>query len=148
MCVLLYINHKDGVDLDKFHTALSLQNHRGPDDFGVYVAKRPESALEDARKYSSSRPFLAVGHKRLSIIDLSTQSRQPVVNHKKRTFMSYNGEIYNFMDFASNSTSQSDTLTLFELLNTNYVNCLDSLNGMWGIIFGDLNKGENNILQG
>ena len=42
MCgVLLYINHKDGVDLDKFHTALSLQNHRGPDDFGVYVAKRP-----------------------------------------------------------------------------------------------------------
>ena len=143
MCgVLLYINHKDGVDLDKFHTALSLQNHRGPDDFGVYVAKRPESALEDARKYSSSRPFLAVGHKRLSIIDLSTQSRQPVVNHKKRTFMSYNGEIYNFMDFASNSTSQSDTLTLFELLNTNYVNCLDSLNGMWGIIFGDLNKGE------
>ncbi|MCA1705587.1 MAG: asparagine synthetase B, partial [Actinobacteria bacterium] len=55
--------------------------HRGPDDRGVWME-------EGAR--------VALGHARLSIIDLSSHGHQPMVSASGRLVLTYNGELYNF----------------------------------------------------
>jgi asparagine synthase (glutamine-hydrolysing) len=57
--------------------------HRGPDDSGVWV---DEAA------------GLALGHRRLSILDLSPTGHQPMASHCGRYVISFNGEIYNYLD--------------------------------------------------
>ena len=58
--------------------------HGGPDDAGIYIS--------DDRK-------VALGHRRLSIIDLSPAGHQPMSNLEKTVWITYNGEIYNFLEF-------------------------------------------------
>jgi asparagine synthase (glutamine-hydrolysing) len=60
--------------------------HRGPDDAGVWT---DEAA------------GLALGHRRLSILDLSPTGHQPMVSHGGRYVTSFNGEIYNYLDIRS-----------------------------------------------
>ena len=57
--------------------------HRGPDDDGIWV---------DERK------GIALGHRRLSIIDLSVEGHQPMVSSGERYVIACNGEIYNFRE--------------------------------------------------
>lgn len=54
--------------------------HRGPDDEGIFIS--------DDKK-------VALGHRRLSILDLSQNGAQPMVSHSGKMVMVYNGEIYN-----------------------------------------------------
>ena len=56
-------------------------SHRGPDDSGVWV---------------DAELGLALGHRRLSVLDLSPLGRQPMASADGRYLISYNGEIYNF----------------------------------------------------
>jgi asparagine synthase (glutamine-hydrolysing) len=57
--------------------------YRGPDDSGVWCDEAAGVAL---------------GHVRLSIIDLSASGHQPMVSHSGRYVITYNGEIYNYHD--------------------------------------------------
>lgn len=57
--------------------------HRGPDDEGFYRAEQAG---------------LALAHRRLSIIDLSAASHQPMVDEARKVALAYNGELYNFRD--------------------------------------------------
>src|SRR5689334_14045251 len=67
-------------DLDRLLRAIS---HRGPDDTDTYIDKEAGVAL---------------GHKRLSIIDLSYGGHQPMVNPNNGDVLVFNGEIYNFRE--------------------------------------------------
>ena len=77
------------LDEQRFKNALSLLNHRGPDDFGLYIDCENQIAL---------------GHTRLSIIDTSSNGKQPMVSESKRFIISYNGEIYNYESLRSELT--------------------------------------------
>src|SRR4026208_1917667 len=57
--------------------------HRGPNDQGIWVD--PTAGI-------------ALGHRRLSVIDLSPLGHQPMVSSAGRYVISYNGEIYNFRE--------------------------------------------------
>ena len=57
--------------------------HRGPDDGGLWVDEAAGVAL---------------GHRRLAVIDLSADGRQPMISRDERYVLSYNGEIYNFIE--------------------------------------------------
>ena len=52
--------------------------HRGPDDEGIYISENGKVAL---------------GHRRLSIVDLSKKGAQPMMSHSGRKVIAYNGEI-------------------------------------------------------
>ena len=55
--------------------------HRGPDDRGVWLGSG-----------------LALGHSRLSILDLSPRGHQPLVTGDGMGVLTYNGEVYNYLD--------------------------------------------------
>jgi len=86
--------------------------HRGPDDSGVWVDV-------DAS--------IGLGHRRLAVVDLSRQGRQPMESHDGRFVIAYNGEIYNHTDLRRHLADigaapndgwfgQSDTETLVEAI--------------------------------
>jgi len=88
MCGLLAVISKDfTLSLDniighsKFEAALNLQEHRGPDDWGV-----------------SYNEWYALGHRRLSIQDVSHGAVQPMVDKTGKVKIVFNGEIYNFQE--------------------------------------------------
>src|SRR5437870_8281812 len=58
-----------------------IMTHRGPDDAGYWVNGR-----------------IGLGHRRLSIIDLSPAGRQPMCNEDSTVWLVFNGEIYNFQE--------------------------------------------------
>ena len=80
MCGISGIVRKDGspVEEQRIRHMTDLVAHRGPDDSGLFF-----------------RPGLALGHRRLSIIDLNPRGRQPM-SFEDRYWITYNGEIYNY----------------------------------------------------
>jgi asparagine synthase (glutamine-hydrolysing) len=72
--------------LDPLRTMTDCLAHRGPDDHGLFVD-------EDAG--------VALGHRRLSIVDLSAEGHQPMPSAAGRYVIAYNGEIYNFRALAA-----------------------------------------------
>ena len=92
-------------------------NHRGPDDDGVFI--------ENNKDY-----FLALGMKRLSIIDLDSGS-QPIFSDDKNIMIFFNGEIYNYLSLKNNMISEginfysnSDTEVILKLYENYGLNSL------------------------
>lgn len=105
--------------------------HRGPDDFGSF----------------SDGPY-TVSHRRLRIIDLSVDGKQPMQNEDGTISIVHNGEVYNFRDLREKYAldkkfrfrSRTDTevlLYLYELLGVDFVH---ELNGMFSIAIWDGRK--------
>lgn len=108
--------------------------HRGPDGSGVEI-------FPDDR--------LALGHRRLSIIDLSERGRQPMSNEDGSVWISYNGEIYNFMELKNSLdparhvfASDTDTEVILHLYEERGVEAFSALNGMFAIALYDSRQGR------
>lgn len=108
-------------------------DHRGPDGSGVYLDGS-----------------IAFGHTRLSIIDLSEKASQPMVSKCKKYIISYNGEIYNYLELRKELIkegitfkSNSDTEVILNGFIKWKHKLLDKLNGMFA--FAILDKNKNNI---
>jgi len=71
------------VDESLVRRMTALLEHRGPDDLGVYLNHREKVSC-------------GLGHRRLSIIDLTEAGRQPMCNEDRTLWMVFNGEVYNF----------------------------------------------------
>jgi asparagine synthase (glutamine-hydrolysing) len=106
--------------------------HRGPDGEGVYVSPNGRVGL---------------GHRRLSIIDITSAGAQPMSNAKKSIWVTYNGEIYNFRELRDTLlrkgyrfVSKSDTEVLIYAYEEYGYNCVKHLNGMFAFVLWDESK--------
>jgi len=106
--------------------------HRGPDDGGIYIS-------EDGN--------VALGHRRLSIVDLSKNGAQPFVSASGRYVLVYNGEIYNAAELKKDLEkeisfrSTSDTEVLVEAIEKYGVDkTLEKIKGMFGFAVFDKEK--------
>lgn len=116
------INHINTDYKDFINNSFELMRHRGPD-------------YENITRINS---YLTFGHQRLSIIDLSSKSNQPIIN--KNSFLTYNGEIFNYKNlfknyFKKSAKSISDSLLLSKLLQKEGIGCLNELNGMFAFAY-------------
>ena len=100
--------------------------HRGPDDFGVY-----------------SDPYCSLGHRRLSIVDLST-GHQPMSNETGQIRVVFNGEIYNHADLrpeleaaGHRYQSRSDTETILHAYEQFGPDCVTRFRGMFAFAIWD-----------
>ncbi len=107
--------------------------HRGPDDDGFLV--------DEVRA-----PGLALGMRRLSIIDLKT-GHQPVWNETRDVAVIFNGELYNYRElrerlilFGHRFSTQSDTEILVHAWEEWGEDCLEELRGMFALALLDLRK--------
>jgi asparagine synthase (glutamine-hydrolysing) len=84
MCGIAGITYKQGpINSQLLQKSADLLIHRGPDDEGIYMSADKKTG------------FI---HRRLSFIDLSASGRQPLVNQQNQQVVTFNGEIYNYIE--------------------------------------------------
>jgi len=112
---------------------LLMQKHRGPDYTGTWIDNQS----------------IALGHNRLSIIDLTENANQPFHSECGNFVMVFNGEIYNYLELRNellayhNFKTNSDTEVLLVAYQRWGVNCLNKCNGMFS--FAIWNKKEQEL---
>ena len=126
--------------------------HRGPDGEGFLITNAPEyclhlqqqrpSALVVASQHKSQ---VVLGHRRLSIVDLSTSASQPMTEISERYWIVFNGEIYNHVALREElrqkgygfKTDHSDTEVILQAYACWGIECLQKFNGMWAFCIWD-----------
>ena len=129
----------DRATLDRMTSVLA---HRGPDDCGAL-----ERPLISRAPYADI-PGAALGHRRLSIIDLD-RGQQPLSNEDGTVWVTFNGEIYNYRDLRRRLEgaghvfrSGSDTETLVHLYEDEELGMFEHLNGMFAFALWDAVRGR------
>jgi asparagine synthase (glutamine-hydrolysing) len=133
MCGICGIVSSDPQEQTDAATILRMRDtliHRGPDDCGIYLG-----------------PGVALGHRRLSIIDLRPEGRQPMSNEDGSVKIVFNGEIYNFAEHRAwleerghRFKSRTDTEVIIHLYEELGVDCLRRLRGMFAFAIWDERK--------
>jgi asparagine synthase (glutamine-hydrolysing) len=132
MCGIVACYHFDGkpVNQTDLWQMTNQLTHRGPDDSGVWCQEN-----------------VGLGHRRLSIIDLSSAGRGPMSNVGSTRIVTYNGEIYNFQQVRSELESKgyvfrtkTDTEVILHAYTEWGVDCLSRFNGMFAFALWDADQ--------
>ncbi len=121
----------NAIDLKEVAAMRAALGHRGPDGEGLWHFKKDGIDV-------------AFGHARLAIIDLSDSGKQPMQSPDGTCCITYNGEIYNYVELRSELKAlghrflgQSDTEVLLSAYKQWGVQCLDRFNGMFSFAIWD-----------
>ncbi len=127
MCGICGFNWKDEELIKRMNDRIV---HRGPDQDGIYCDDE-----------------VSLGHRRLSIIDLSEHGRQPMYNEDKSVCLVFNGEIYNFQELREillqkghTFSSNSDSEVIIHAYEEYGTGVLDKLRGMFAFALYDLKE--------
>ncbi len=171
MCGIAAIVSRTGVRSDVIRQMTDLVRHRGPDDEGYLTVAAPGAAAElyggpatppdafaSGLAFSPTRQIadagghsavLALGFRRLSILDLSVRGRQPMCTPDRRYWIVFNGEIYNYRELGDELgrlghqfVSHSDTEVFLAAFAEWGDACLSRLNGMWAAVIYDAARAE------
>ena len=126
ICGKLVFDRDGAVKPSLLKAMLETIRHRGPDDEGIYTA-----------------PQVGLGHRRLSIIDLSA-GHQPLSNEDGTVWIVFNGEIYNYQELRKELITgghvfktQSDTEVIVHLYEQYGDQCVEKLRGMFAFAIWD-----------
>ncbi len=172
MCGIAGILCRHGkVPVAQIRKMASLLRHRGPDDEGylwwsepsgqpflaggedtppaVWQSQLPYSPqvhIEEARSQSAQ---ILLGHRRLSILDLTEAGHQPMGNPQRTLWILHNGEVYNFPEIREqlrslgySFLSDTDTEVILYAYQEWGEECLHRFNGMYAFALWDARKGE------
>jgi len=129
MCGIVGVINADGrsVEPDLLARMRDTMVHRGPDDQGLYLDGNA-----------------GLGHRRLSILDLSAAGHQPMSNRDESLWLVFNGEIYNYVELEEELKTQghefrssSDSEVILHLYEEMGIECLERLNGMFAFAIWD-----------
>ena len=131
MCGILgIIDKNNSIDRNIFEKALNLLKHRGPDNKGIFHDKN-----------------FYLGHRRLSILDLSNVASQPMISKCKNYVIIFNGEIYNFLELRNELSKKGyrfytncDTEVLLNAFIEYGIEVVNKLNGMFSFCVYDKKK--------
>src|SRR5215469_8171069 len=125
--VLSFSNSSHWVCAQDLERMIDSMAHRGPDGAGIWVAPDQRTAL---------------GHRRLSIIDLASTASQPMCNEDGTIWVVFNGEIYNHADIRRElnilgghqwKTDHSDTEVILHAFEQWGIDCVHRFRGMFAI---------------
>lgn len=140
--------------------------HRGPDGEGfaffygdtaqpLFSDHTPEANRQSSRFafnpaqsiHDAAQPVMAFAHRRLSIIDLSEAGHQPMCDADARVWITFNGEIYNYIELRAELESKgytfsthTDTEVIIQAYRCWGYECLQHFNGMWAFAIYDAAK--------
>lgn len=122
------------INIDQIKKMTNAIVHRGPDGEDQWI---------------NANASIGLGHRRLSILDLSSAGAQPMHSPCGRYTIVFNGEIYNYLELRAELEktgefflTQTDTEVLLRLFILQKEKCLDQLDGMWAFAVWDENKQE------
>ena len=120
------------VDVDALTSMTSLIAHRGPDGQDIFSDNR-----------------VGLGHRRLSILDLSVDGQQPMKDSSNALIIVFNGEVYNYIELREelksigyDFTTQTDTEVIMKAYAAWGESCVQRFNGMWSFALYDLEKSK------
>lgn len=133
MCGIVGIaGTSSGIDSSRLAAMRDSMSHRGPDDIGQWLS--PDAAV-------------GLGHRRLSIIDLSSCGHQPMLDARKEHAIVFNGEIYNFAEIRTGLeaagyrfSSHSDTEVILAAYREWDTHCVDHFNGQFAFAIYDATR--------
>jgi asparagine synthase (glutamine-hydrolysing) len=133
MCGLAgIVDFGHAVDADEVARMTACLAHRGPDDDGGW-----------------EEPGVALGHRRLSILDLSRDGRQPMADARDRYRILHNGEVYNYVELrlelephGYSFRTGTDTEVILAAYDHWGSSCVEHFNGMWAFALWDRERRE------
>ena len=129
-----FYSYNDLCSEQELHRMTDVMVHRGPDASGYFFESH-----------------VGLGHRRLSIIDLSASANQPMYSHDNRYIIVYNGEIYNFQEIATElnvkTKTTSDTEVILEAFAKWGPDCVNKFNGMFAIAIYDKDSKELHLFR-
>jgi len=157
MCGILGLYSISGISPYKtdLQAANDIVRYRGPDGVGyvLFNTRTPTQEkgiiLSDLLKNPDKieHANLALAHRRLAIIDLSSAGLQPMSTQDRNLWITYNGEVYNYIELRSELESHGHTFTTHtdtEVILHAYQqwgeDCVNRFNGMWSFALVDLNR--------
>jgi len=167
MCGIAGVINPKGFHISNIWNMTDTVKHRGPDDEGYLIfdnldsspiclggASTPSEVYASGLNYapistrdesqSGSRACVALGHRRLSILDLSPGGHQPMCDVHQRYWIVFNGEIYNYIELKEELSklnytfkTHTDTEVILAAWRQWGPDCLTRFNGMWAICIYD-----------
>jgi len=171
MCGISGFTSRRPIGLGNLKAMTDIIRHRGPDDEGYAVFRTarstplclggidtPSEAYSSDLSYKPVRSItaspeqkatLALGHRRLSILDLSVHGHQPMCSSDGALWISYNGEIYNYLELRTELNelghrfhTGTDTEVILAAYREWGEGCLDRFIGMWAFAIYDSQAAE------
>lgn len=154
-----YFETKSNGDGHQINEMLMLQKHRGPDDSGFAAVDFEKSEIFEYRDHKSieglSKGALIIGFNRLSILDVSENGHQPMLNEENDVVFMMNGEVYNAFDYKEELENLgytfkggSDSEVVFKLyLQYGIQGMLERLNGMFAIFIHDSRENKSYLVR-
>jgi asparagine synthase (glutamine-hydrolysing) len=128
ICGILNFDRDEPADRPTLERMRDVLSHRGPDDAGAYV-----------------QGSVGLGHRRLSIIDLSSAGHQPMPSADGSRWIVFNGEIYNYLELrrdhlesAYTFASSTDTEVVLHMYDAFGDDCVKYFNGMFAFAIWDV----------